>query len=55
MKMLDINNPENYEYKTPEECYISNCHKTPEYWINEDVFGLCKDCYKELCNEIRWK
>ncbi len=47
-KKTDIMNPDNYSYRAVELCYMQGCNNVAEWWIDEDVFGICDKCLKKL-------
>jgi len=53
---IDINDPNNYEHKSINLCYVKECLDPAEYWIMGDAFGLC-DMHFEMLEkkEIRLK
>ena len=50
MKNKDVNNPNDYEFKSLDLCVTLECTNPAEWFIEEGI-GKCMDCYKELEEE----
>jgi len=47
-KKIDIYDSDNYKYKAKEVCYMQGCQNVAEWWIEEDSFGICEECFQKL-------
>lgn len=45
---INVKDITNYSYKGIETCYVINCDNYAEWWILDDAFGICYECYKGL-------
>ena len=48
MTKINVDDINNYKYKEPDKCYIKDCQNTAVWWIDDNTFGLCWYCYKQL-------